>query len=74
MEYITKLKNCLEENNLEEIFQVEISCLKLLSETLKYYDGARDKVSEDKFAQCILTDGIKMKIITSENQMVIAGR
>ena len=74
MEHVTKLKRHLDENNLEEIFQVELSCLKLLSETLKLYDGVRDRICQDNFAQCIITDDIKRKIVKSEDQMVIAGR
>ena len=68
------MKIHLEETNLHEIFEIEMRCLKLLSEKLKLWNGVRDKIREDKFAQCILTDDMKKRIITSENQMVIAGR
>ena len=74
MEHVTKLKRHLDGNNLEEIWKIELSCLKLLSETIKLYDGARDKICRDNFAQCIITDEIKRKIVTSDDQMVIAGR
>ena len=69
MEFIYDLKLHLRENNLEKIQSIELTCLKLLSEVLSSYDKARDK-----FAQCILTDDIKIKIISSEKPMVIAGR
>ena len=76
MEYIDikVLKRDLDENNLESLLQKEISCMKILSSTLKQYNGARDKVCEDKFAQFAITKDIKMKIRKSPEEMVIAGR
>ena len=74
MECISNMKVNLEKNNLHEIFEIEMRCLKLLSEKVQLWNGVRDKIREDKFAQCILTDDMKKRIITSENQMVIAGR
>ena len=76
MEYVKKMKRNLEENNIESIFQIEISCMEILSSTLKLkqYNGARDKVYEDKFAQFAITDEIKKKIRKSDKEMVIAGR
>ena len=76
MEYIDIkiLKRDFEQNDLESILQKEISCMKILSSTLKQYNGARDKVSEDKFAQFAVTDDIKLKIRKSQEEMVIAGR
>ena len=69
MEFIYDLKLHLRENNLEKILSIELTCLKLLSEVLSSYDKARDK-----FTECILTDEIKIKLISSEKLMVIAGR
>ena len=74
MEFIYDLKLHLRENDLEKILSIELTCFKLLSEVLSSYDKARDKFAQDKFAQCILTDEIKSKIISSEKEMVIAGR
>ena len=73
MSFVSNLKQYLTENNGTKIQHIQSKCYETLSSTLKNYDGERNKVREDKFAQCILTDEIKAKIITSEDQKVIAG-
>ena len=74
MEYIKSMKQGLETNDLESILQIEITCMGVLSSILNQYNGARDKVSEDKFAQFAITDDIKRIIRKTEDEMVIAGR
>ena len=50
---------------------IDIKVLKReLSSSLKQYNGARDKVCEDKFAQFAITNDIKMKIRKSPEEMV----
>ena len=75
MELISDLRECFENKNFENIHDIEEKARQnVFTEIDKSGGVSKDKIAEDKFAQCILTQEIKDEVASSPNEMVIAGR
>lgn len=75
MELLSELSDCFENKKFEDIYDIEEKAREYIFKEIDKSGGvSKDKIAEDKFAQCILTQEIKDQVASSPNEMVIAGR